>query len=302
MRIVVTGKEGQVDTSLQDLGERLGIEVIRIGLPEADLSKPETLADPINAARPDLIISSAAYTAVDKAESETDLAQAINGDGPGQLARIAAQLDIPILHLSTDYVFAGDKDGIYTETDMPAPVSVYGKTKLSGEEQIRAATPNHVILRTAWVYSPYGNNFVKTMLRLGETRDELNVVADQRGCPTYAPEIARALLAVAQRVTKDSDSRLRGTFHLTGQGETTWAGFAEAIFAGSAERGGKAVKVNPIPTSAYPTPASRPANSRLSGEKLAATYDLRLDPWGVSLNDCLTRLIGVAASQEKVTQ
>ena len=298
MRIVVTGKEGQVDTSLAELGETLGIEIVRIGLPEIDLSKPETLSGPVKAAKPDLIISSAAYTAVDKAESETELAQAINGDGPGELARIAAELNIPILHLSTDYVFAGDKDGIYLETDTPAPVSVYGKTKLSGEEQIRAATPNHVILRTAWVYSPYGNNFVKTMLRLGETRDELNVVADQNGCPTYAPEIARALLSVAQRVVADSDPALRGTFHLTGQGETTWAGFAEAIFAGSSMRGGKAVKVNPIPTSDYPTPAKRPANSRLSGEKLATTYDLRLDPWRVSLNDCLTRLTGVGANQE----
>ncbi len=297
MRVVVTGKEGQVDTSLAELGEKLGIEIIRVGLPEIDLSKPETLAGPVKAAKPDLIISSAAYTAVDKAESEAGLAQAINGDGPGELARIAAELNIPILHLSTDYVFAGDKDGVYDETDTPAPVSVYGRTKLSGEEQIKAATSNHVILRTAWVYSPYGNNFVKTMLRLGETRDELNVVADQNGCPTYAPEIARALLTIAQRVAKDSDPKLRGTFHLTGQGETTWAGFAEAIFAGSAERGGKAVRVNPIPTSAYPTPASRPANSRLSGEKLAATYDLRLDPWGVSLDDCLTRLTGVSVKE-----
>ena len=300
MRIVVTGKEGQVDTSLAELGKSLGLEIIRVGLPEIDLSKPLTLSGPVKAAKPDLIISSAAYTAVDKAESETELAQLINGDGPGELARIAAELNIPILHLSTDYVFAGDKDGIYDEGDEPAPVSVYGKTKLSGEEQIKAATPNHVILRTAWVYSPFGNNFVKTMLRLGETRDELNVVADQNGCPTYAPEIARALLTIAKRVVADSNPTLRGTFHLTGQGETTWAGFAEAIFAGSADRGGKLVKVNPIPTSAYPTPATRPANSRLSGEKLAATYDLRLDPWRVSLDDCLTRLTGVAASQETV--
>ena len=300
MRIVVTGKEGQVDTSLQALGEKLGIEVIRVGLPEVDLSKTETLSGPIKAAKPDVIISSAAYTAVDKAESEADLAQLINGDGPGELARIAAELNIPILHLSTDYVFAGDKDGVYDESDTPAPVSVYGKTKLSGEEQIKAATEDHVILRTAWVYSPYGNNFVKTMLRLGETRDELNVVADQNGCPTYAPEIARALLTVAQRVVADTDPALRGIFHLTGQGETTWAGFAEAIFAGSADRGGKLVKVNPIPTSDYPTPAKRPANSRLSGEKLAATYDLRLDPWRVSLDDCLTRLTGVPAKETTV--
>ncbi|UDF03373.1 dTDP-4-dehydrorhamnose reductase [Asticcacaulis sp. AND118] len=298
MRIVVTGREGQVDTSLQVLGEAMGIEVIRVGLPEVDLSAPETLAGPIRAAKPDVIISSAAYTAVDKAESEASLAQAINGDAPGELARIAADLNIPILHLSTDYVFAGGKEGVYEESDVPAPVSVYGRTKLSGELQIATATPNHVIVRTAWVYSPYGNNFVKTMLRLGESRDEINVVADQRGCPTYAPEIARALLIVAQRVVTDADPALRGVFHLTGQGETTWAGFAEAVFDGSVRRGGKAVKVNPIPTEAYPTPAKRPANSRLSGEKLAKIYDLRLDPWHVSLEDCLARLLGAPVGKE----
>ncbi|MGN6366227.1 dTDP-4-dehydrorhamnose reductase [Asticcacaulis taihuensis] len=291
MRILVTGKEGQVDTSLQTLGENLGLEIIRIGLPEIDLSKPETLEAPIREIRPDAIISSAAYTAVDKAETETDLAQAINGDAPGVLARLAAELDIPILHLSTDYVFAGDKDGLYDETDTPAPVSVYGRTKLSGEEQIRAATDNHVIVRTAWVYSPYCNNFVKTMLRLGETREELNVVADQHGCPTYAPEIARALLAITQQVVVDRDPTLRGTFHLTGQGETTWAEFASAIFKGAFERGRKRVRINPITTAEYPTPASRPANSRLNGDKLDAIYGLRLDPWDVSLDDCLNKLI-----------
>ncbi|HTN41609.1 MAG TPA: dTDP-4-dehydrorhamnose reductase, partial [Asticcacaulis sp.] len=276
MRILVTGKEGQVDTSLLALGEQLGLEIIRIGLPEIDLSKPETLGAPVLDARPDVIISSAAYTAVDKAEAEAELAQTINGDAPGALARLAAELDIPILHLSTDYVFAGDKTSAYDETDTPAPVSVYGKTKLSGEVQIRAATDNHVILRTAWVYSPYGNNFVKTMLRLGETRDELNVVSDQHGCPTYAPEIARALLAIAQQVTIDRDPTLRGTFHLTGQGETTWAEFAEAIFKGAESRGRQPVRVKPISTNEYPTPSKRPANSRLNGNKLDDTYGLRL--------------------------
>ncbi|MDI7776364.1 dTDP-4-dehydrorhamnose reductase [Asticcacaulis sp. EMRT-3] len=291
MRIVVTGKAGQVDTSLATLGEAQGLTIIRLGLPEIDLSDPASLTGPITAACPNVIISSAAYTAVDKAETETELAQTINGDGPGELARIAAKLNVPILHLSTDYVFAGDKDGVYNENDVPAPASIYGATKLSGERQIAAATPNHVIFRTAWVYSPFGNNFVKTMLRLGETRDELNVVADQYGCPTYAPEIARALLSAARRVVADADPALRGVFHLTGQGETHWAGFAEAIFKGAEARGRQPVKVNPIPSSQYPTPAKRPANSRLSGEKLKATYQLQLDPWRTSLDDCLDRLL-----------
>ena len=293
MRILVTGTNGQIDTSLQALADTFDdIDLLRIGLPEADLSRPQTLRAPVMAAQPEVIVSSAAYTAVDKAESEPDLAQAVNGDGPYALAKLAAELDIPILHLSTDYVFAGDKDGAYVETDPACPASVYGATKLSGEELIRTATPNHVILRTAWVYSPYGNNFVKTMLRMGETRNEVGVVADQRGCPTYAPEIARALLTIARRVHADTGSDLRGVFHLTGQGETTWAGFARAIFDGAAARGGKAIKVNEIPTSAYPTPARRPANSRLDGAKLKATYDLSLDPWRVSLAACLDQLLG----------
>ena len=291
MRILVTGKEGQVDTSLQVLGESLGLEIIRIGLPETDLSKPEALEAPVREAHPDVIISSAAYTAVDKAETEAERAQKINGDAPGELARLAAELDIPILHLSTDYVFAGDKAGAYVETDMPAPVSIYGRTKLSGEEQVRAATDNHVILRTAWVYSPYGSNFVKTMLRLGETRDELNVVADQWGCPTYAPDIARALLAIAQQVGIDRDPTIRGTFHLTGEGQTTWAGFADAIFEGAQVRGCKPVHVNRITTADYPTLAKRPANSRLNGDKLDEVYGLRLDPWQDSLDTCLNQLI-----------
>jgi len=293
MRILVTGKEGQVDTCLQQLGDATpGVEIVRIGLPEVDLSRPETLELPVREARPDVIISSAAYTAVDKAETELGLAEAINADGPGELARLAAALGVPLLHLSTDYVFRGDKVGAYVETDTPGPVSAYGLTKLSGEMAIEKITDNHVILRTAWVYSPFGNNFVKTMLRLGETRNEISVVADQRGCPTYAAEIARALVAIAQRVVSDSDAALRGIFHLTGQGETTWAGFAEAIFAGAEARGRNPVKVNEIATAAYPTPAKRPANSSLGGEKLFEVYRLRLDPWRTSLDNCLNELIG----------
>jgi len=299
MRIVVTGKDGQIDTALRVCAEAMGeLEIICLGLPEIDLSDLETLRGPITAARPDVIISSAAYTAVDQAEDEADLAQIINGEAPSELARIAADLNIPILHLSTDYVYAGDKPAPYSESDTPAPVCVYGRTKLSGEIGIAQATPNHVILRTAWVYSPYGRNFVKTMLRMGATHDVINVVNDQWGCPSYAPEIARVLLTIARRVSYDPDPALRGVFHLAGQGETTWAGFADAIFLASAAWGGRPVKVNPVSSAAYPTRASRPANSRLSSEKLSKVYDLRLDPWHVSLEDCLTRLLGVPAGME----
>ena len=298
MRIVVTGKVGQVVTALQAQAARYDdIELITLGRPDIDLADLSSLEAPIKAANPDVILSVAAYTAVDKAESEPELAQTINGDAPGELARLAASLNIPILHLSTDYVFAGDKDEVYLETDPTGPVSVYGRTKLSGEDKIKAETDNYVILRTAWVYSPYGNNFVKTMLRLGASRDEVGVVSDQLGCPTYAPEIARALLAIARQVVNDPDPILRGTFNLTGQGETSWAGFAEAIFEEATDTLGRTVRVNAIPTSAYPTPAKRPANSRLSGAKLDEVYGLQLDPWGVSLKTCLDELTAVKTSE-----
>ncbi|MGN6209322.1 dTDP-4-dehydrorhamnose reductase [Asticcacaulis sp.] len=291
MRILVTGKNGQVDTALQIEGERLGLEIVRIGRPDVDLSKPETIETAVREIRPEVIISSAAYTAVDKAESEPELAQAVNGDAPGVLARLAAELDIPILHLSTDCVFSGDKDEPYTELDTPAPISVYGRTKLSGEEQVRAATDNHVILRISWVYSSLGSNFVKMMLHLSETRGEVTVVADQLGCPTYAPEAARAVLAIAQQVVIDPDPTIRGTFHLAGEGEATRADFAKAIFKGAGARGHKPVHVNPIATADYPTAAKRPLNARLNSDKLDEVFGLRLEPWQDSLDVCLDELI-----------
>lgn len=289
LRILVTGKEGQVVTALKAVSA--DHDILTVGRPEVDLAQPDSLYEAVMAAKPDVIISAAAYTAVDKAESEPELAEAINATAPGVLARAAKALNVPILHISTDYVFSGDKTDVYVETDDTGPVSVYGRTKLGGEANVAAETENHVILRTAWVYSPYGNNFVKTMLRLSETRDSLSVVADQHGCPTSALEIARALLLIAERVAVDADPRLRGVFHLTAQGEATWAQFAEAIFAGQAARGGKSVTVTPIPTSAYPTPARRPANSRLSGARLQAAYGVQLAPWQDSLDACLDILL-----------
>ncbi|MDC7676508.1 dTDP-4-dehydrorhamnose reductase [Asticcacaulis machinosus] len=291
MRILVTGKKGQVATALKVIGAETGVEILTFGRPEGDLANPQSLEAPIVAIEPDVIISSAAYTAVDKAESEAELAEAVNVKGPGELARIANQLDIPILHLSTDYVFDGEKSDPYVETDKTNPVGIYGKTKLEGELAIAKATPNHVILRTAWVYSPYGNNFVKTMLRLGETRESLDVVVDQRGCPTSALEIARGLVEVAKTVTRSDDLTLRGIFNLTGQGEATWAEFATVIFDEAHRRGRKLVHVNSISSTEYPTPAKRPKNSRLSGEKLFKTYSVRLAPWQTSLEECLDALI-----------
>lgn len=278
MRIAVTGREGQVARSLLATAPS-GIEVIAIGRPELDLANLASVLPALAAAQPDVIVSAAAYTAVDKAESEPDSAFAVNAAGAGAVSEAAAKLGIPVIHLSTDYVFSGEKLAPYVETDPTGPISVYGSTKLEGELRVAAGNADHVILRTAWVYSPFGANFVKTMLRLAETRDELRVVADQRGCPTAALDIADAILAIAARLKADADPALRGTFHLTGTGEASWADFATEIFAQSRAIGGNSAVVTPITTAEYPTPARRPANSRLSGDKLAATYGIRLPGW-----------------------
>lgn len=286
MRVLVTGKVGQVVTSIEEIAKNYDCEIIKIGRPEVDLADFDKLEKAIISAAPDVVISAAAYTLVDKAESEQDLAMAINGKAPKAIASATKKLNIPLIHISTDYVFNGEKSGAYKEDDETAPIGIYGKTKLVGEQEIAAITDNYVILRTAWVYSPFGNNFVKTMLRLSETRDELNVVADQNGCPTYALEIARACLEVAQKITSDSSKELRGIFHLAAQGKANWAEFAKKIF----ELSGKNVQVNEITTEEYPTPAKRPKNSLLSSEKLTKIYGITLDNWEKSLAECLAIL------------
>ncbi|RIY02839.1 dTDP-4-dehydrorhamnose reductase [Aureimonas flava] len=291
MRIVVTGREGQVVSALRERGPLAGVEIVALGRPELDLADPASVRRAILAAEPDAVISAAAYTAVDKAESEAELAHAVNAEGPGALAAAAAERGVPVVHLSTDYVFAGDKAGPYTEDDATGPVSVYGRTKLEGERRVAAAQPDHAILRTAWVYSPFGANFLKTMLRLAETRDAVNVVADQHGTPTSALDIADAAIAVARRLRADPDPALRGVFHLTGSGEATWADFAEAIFAERAARTGRPVAVGRIGTADYPTPARRPANSRLSGDKLARVHGIVLPDWRLSTRAVLDRLL-----------
>lgn len=291
MRIAVTGKVGQVVTALLERGPAAGVEVIAVGRPELDLADPASVEAALAATAPDVIVSSAAYTAVDKAESEPEAAFAVNRDGAAAVAAAAATLGVPVIHLSTDYVFRGNKDGVYGEDDPVDPAGVYGASKLAGEVAVAAATPNHVILRTCWVYSPFGANFVKTMLRLAETRDAVGVVADQQGTPTSALDIADAVIAVAWRMVNDADPALRGLFHLTGSGEGSWADFAEAIFAGLAETEGKQVSVNRITTADFPTPAKRPANSRLSGEKLTRLHGVTLPDWRLSTRQVVERLL-----------
>jgi dTDP-4-dehydrorhamnose reductase len=290
MRIVVTGINGQVACALKALGNG-DLKVVTLGRPELDLNQPSSVMAAIRNAAPDVVVSSAAYTAVDKAESEPDEAFAVNCDGARTVAEAARDLGIPVIHISTDYVFDGLKSAPYTEGDPTGPTSVYGRSKLAGEQAVAEVTANHVILRTAWVYSVYGSNFVKTMLRLATTRDEIGVVADQFGSPTAADDIAKAVVDIAWRLLTDSSPELRGLFHLTGSGETTWAGFAKFIFSVLEEITGKHVDVRNIATSDYPTPAKRPANSRLDCSKLQSRYGICLPEWAGSTQNVIEKLL-----------
>jgi dTDP-4-dehydrorhamnose reductase len=292
MRILVTGREGQVARSLLEKGADAGHEIVLVGRPELDLAGDgDLIIAAIEAATPDVIVSAAAYTQVDKAESERELAFAVNEGGARAVARAAHQLGVPLLHLSTDYVFDGSKPSPYVEEDATGPASVYGASKLAGEEAVRREHGNSAVLRTAWIYSPFGANFVRTMLRLAGERDEVRVVADQRGNPTSALDIADGVLAVAANLLGNPDPALRGTFHMTAAGEATWADFAEAIFSFSAERSGPTGAVRRISTADYPTPAGRPANSRLDSGKLAQAHGVRLPDWRASVKEVVTRLL-----------
>ncbi|MER8462630.1 dTDP-4-dehydrorhamnose reductase [Mesorhizobium sp. M1396] len=292
MRLVVTGREGQVAASLLEAGQRrAAVEVIAIGRPELDLAKPDTLIEAIAAAKPDIVVSAAAYTAVDQAEDEPDLAFAVNAVGAGKVAEAARRLGVPVIHLSTDYVFDGSKDSAYVETDATAPASVYGASKLAGEQAVASANPSHLILRTAWVYSPFGKNFVKTMLRLAADRDEIAVVADQWGNPTSALDIADAILHAAAMLHDDKAFDAFGTYNLAGTGETNWSGFARHILDTSRVSGGPWARVRDIATMDYPTKARRPANSRLSSAKFASAFGWNAPEWRQSTEAVVHRLL-----------
>jgi dTDP-4-dehydrorhamnose reductase len=299
MRLLVTGKSGQLATALSEMGAARGVDVLTVGRPEFDLADPGAELTLLTRARPDAIISAAAYTAVDKAETEAPAAAQINAAGPARLARFAADHGIPIVHLSTDYVFDGTKPDPYVETDPTHPLGVYGATKLDGERAVALVHPNHAILRTAWVYSPFGTNFLKTMLRLAETRSELSIVADQHGNPTSALDLADAVISVAEGlVARPDDPTLRGIFHVAGSGSASWADFAIEIFRLSASQGGPSASVLPIATTQYPTPASRPANSRLATNKLAQAYGVTLPSWQDSTATTVKRVLAEQTSKQ----
>ncbi|HEY9216135.1 MAG TPA: dTDP-4-dehydrorhamnose reductase [Ancylobacter sp.] len=292
MRLYVIGGDGQVARSLREAAA--GDNSIVFGSStrgEVDLLQPSSITAALARFRPDVVINPAAYTAVDKAEAEPDLAYAINRDGAHAVAAAAAALGASVIHFSTDYVFDGTKDRAYTETDQVGPQGVYGESKLAGELAVAAANPRHVVLRTAWVYAPFGANFVRTMLRLAAERDVLRVVDDQVGCPTYAPHIATAAISVARQVAGAGwKPEHAGVTHLAGPDALSWCGFARQIMQQSAARGGRSVPVEPITTADYPTPAARPANSRLSTSRLSSLFDIRLQSLDKALADCLDRL------------
>lgn len=283
MRILVFGKTGQVATELQ---RQVPPDVILdvLGRNSADLGDPEACAAAIINSTADMVINAAAYTAVDKAEEETGLATVINGEAPAAMARAAAAKGIPFIQISTDYVFDGSGQHPWAVDAPTGALGVYGRTKLLGEEGVKAAGGTHVILRTSWVFSAHGANFVKTMLRLSETRDQLSVVADQIGGPTAAADIAAACLTIARTLHHDGDSG--GTFHFAGQPDVSWADFAREVFTQTRRE----VAVKDIPTSAYPTPAKRPENSRLDCTGLEAALGITRPDWRASLSDVLKEL------------
>jgi dTDP-4-dehydrorhamnose reductase len=292
MRIAVTGSQGQIVRSLLERGALRNVEIIALSRPKLDLAEPSTILPALAAAAPDVIVNAAAYTAVDQAETEEALAHRINAAGAGAVAVAAAQLGVPIIQISTDYVFDGSLDRLYREDDSTAPINAYGRSKQAGEAAVMAATPRHVIVRTAWVYSPFGKNFLRTMLALGETRQMINVVADQLGQPTSALDIADGILAICDRLMANpADAALFGILHMAGTGPASWADFAQAIFAEAARHGRPSVSVTPIAAADYKTPARRPANSRLDTAKLAAIYGISLPAWQVSVAEVVTRLL-----------
>ncbi len=292
MKIFVAGASGQVARSLSECGASSQHEIVCLGRPDLDITNEDSVARAIGDSGFDLVINAAAYTGVDAAETDEDAAMAANADGATYLAEAAERASIPIFHLSTDYVFDGTLNRPYEEEVIVNPLGIYGKSKLAGETGVNSASNQYLILRTAWVYSPFGKNFVKTMLRLAEGRDEVSVVADQIGCPTYALDIAEALLKLADAVeSREGRDTPWGIYNLTSPDSGSWADVAEEVFMASSELGGPSASVRRITSAEYPTPVTRPANSRLDANKLQQTFNIRLPNWRQSVKACVKRLI-----------
>lgn len=290
MRVLVAGAQGQLARALVEQAKKYpALLVIPLGRPQLDLASAEDTLRVVDAVRPQVVINAAAYTAVDKAESEHQTAFAINRDGARALASGARAVGCPIIHVSTDYVFDGTKWSPYVESDEANPIGTYGRSKLEGEIAVAEANAEHLILRTAWVFAPYGHNFLRTILRLAAERTELRVVADQVGNPTYAPHLADALLQLAMQIG-DRRSCTWGTYHATCAGEASWHGFASAIVGASPHLRARQIPVVPITSAEYPMPVRRPANSRLDSSKLEQEFGLRLPSWQQGLEQCIAHL------------
>lgn len=290
MRILVTGKNGQVAQALNALNSET-IEILTLGRPELDICDKTSIAGAVKAFKPDVIVNAAAYTAVDKAEEEPSVVFAVNRDGAKNVADIAAEHGLPIIQISTDYVFNGEKDTPYTEDDPVGPINVYGLSKLEGEWRVAAANPNHVILRTAWVYSTYGNNFIKTMLRLAETRSEISVVCDQWGTPTSADFIAENIIEIASQILSPTPpENWRGIFHMVPDGKTNWAEFAERIFECISSNMQTLVTVKRISSKDYRTYAKRPQDSLISNQRLKQTYSFQFFDWLYYVNSFMKKI------------
>lgn len=291
--ILVTGGAGQLATALAELGAG---RVVRIGRPAFDFDRPESLDEAVAAHDPALVVNTAAWTTVDAAEQAPDAAARANVDGPARLARLCSQRGIPLIHVSTDYVFDGLKGAPYTEADAPNPTGVYGRTKLAGEQAALAAWDRVAVLRTSWVYSPVGKNFVRTMLAAAGRGAPLRVVADQRGCPTAAWDLSASILAVAEQMLAAWQPEHRGVFHAAGTGDTTWHGLALAVFEAAAARHGRPMpEIVPITTADWPTPARRPPDSRLDCTRLAQVFGTRLPPWRDGVARAVAALLAPSA-------
>jgi dTDP-4-dehydrorhamnose reductase len=287
MKLLITGSKGQLGWELCRRGKDRGYDLIPLDLPEFDITDKSAVFDTVTRSRADLVVNAAAYTAVDRAESEIDIAFAVNRDGPSCLASACSDVHIPLIHVSTDYVFDGCKNGPYLETDLVAPVGIYGKSKAEGEAEVSRNLKEHIIIRTSWLYGVHGNNFVKTMLCLGREREELRVVDDQHGCPTFAADLAEAILTIASFIER-GENMSWGTYHCCGGGSTTWYGFASKIF--EMAKGYDTLrlkKVIPVTTSEYPTPAKRPANSIMDCTLFERNFGIAPKAWDESLSRML---------------
>lgn len=289
MKILITGGKGQVGTELTSQALTRDHEVHSYGSKELDITNLEQLKNTVQQVHPDVIINAAAYTAVDKAETEQDIAYAVNAKGSENLATVCKQNDIPLLHISTDYVYDGEKAEPYVESDLPHPTGVYGASKLAGDNHITTIWPKHIILRVSWVFGAQGNNFVKTMLKLAEQRDQLSIVDDQFGAPTSAQAISTCLLDILQHELFNQAGCPWGVYNLQSDPGVTWYGFAREIFQQSQKLGiiDKSMTLKPIPSSEFPTPVKRPANSKLDGGKLQQNFAISPAQWPSDLADML---------------